>query len=166
MKYDKKYARQEAIKMLILSQEISNQSELMQEVKNVGYECTQGTLSRDLVQLKVMRVQNKDGRYVYVLPDSRIYRSVSDTHMTVKALHDIGVLSIKFSGNLAVVRTLPGHASHVAYDIDNAKLDCILGTVAGDDTVLIVAEEDTDRSQVMNAIAGVINYTPKKRNDE
>ncbi len=154
----KKNTRLEVIKMLISSQEISKQQELLNELRKAGFPCTQATLSRDLSQLRVVKAQNKEGHYVFMLPDSRVFRSVSDTHMTVKALHNIGVLSIKFSGNLAVVKTLPGYASHVAYDIDNANIDCIMGTIAGDDTVLAVLEEGTDRNHAMNAIAAVTSY--------
>ncbi len=158
----KKNTRLEVVKMLISSQEISKQQELINELTKAGFPCTQATLSRDLAQLRIVKAQNKEGRYVYMLPESRVFRSVSDTHMTVKALHNIGVLSVKFSGNLAVVKTLPGHASHVAYDMDNANIDCIMGTVAGDDTVLAVLEEGTDRSHALNAIAGVTNYNTEQ----
>ncbi len=154
----KKNARLEVVKMLISSQEISKQRELRDELGKAGYPCTQATLSRDLMQLKIVKAQNEEGRYVYMLPESRVLRAVSDTHMTVRALHNIGVLSVKFSGNLAVVRTLPGHASHVAYDIDNARIDSVMGTVAGDDTVLVILEEGTPRDLALNAISAVTNY--------
>ena len=148
----------EAVKMIISSAEISKQEELLDELVKTGYPCTQATLSRDLKQLRIVKAQNAEGRYVYMLPEARIFRSVSDTHMSVRALNSMGVLSVRFSGTLAVVKTLPGYASHVAYDIDNAQLDCVLGTVAGDDTVLAVLEEGTDRDHALNAISGAANY--------
>ncbi len=145
--------------MIISSQEIATQQDLTNELAKAGYPCTQATLSRDLQQLKIVKARNSEGKYVYMLPESRVLRSVSDTHMTVKALHNIGVLNIKFSGNLAVVKTLPGYAPHVAYDIDNAGLDCVMGTVAGDDTVVVILEEETDRQHALNAIAGVTHFS-------
>ncbi len=148
----------EVAKMIISSQEISKQEELLDELYKAGFPCTQATLSRDLKQLKIVKAQNTEGRYIYMLPETRVYRSVNDTHMTVKALNSMGVLSIKFSKNIAVVKTLPGHASHVAYDIDNAQLDCVLGTVAGDDTIFVVLEEDTERTYALNAISSAANY--------
>ncbi len=157
-----KNTRLEAVKMIISSQEISKQQELINELARAGFPCTQATLSRDLMQLRIVKAQNKEGRNVYMLPESRVFRSVSDTHMTVRALHNIGVLNVKFSGNLAVVKTLPGHASHVAYDIDNADIGCIMGTIAGDDTVLAVLEEGTDRNHALNAIASVTNYNTEQ----
>jgi transcriptional regulator of arginine metabolism len=63
---------------------------------------------------------------------------------------------VKFSGNLAVVHTLPGHASHIAYDIDNKRFDEVLGTLAGDDTIILVMAEGVTREQVMEKLAEVI----------
>jgi len=154
----KKNTRMEAVKMIISSREISKQEELLDELAKTGFSCTQATLSRDLNQLRIVKAQNSEGRYVYMLPETRVYRTVSDTQMSVRALNSMGVLGIRFSGTMAVVKTLPGYASHVAYDIDNAQLDCVIGTVAGDDTVLVVLEEDTDRTHALNAISGAANY--------
>ena len=137
----KKESRLEVIKMLISSQELSKQDELQTELEKMGYETAQATLSRDLKLLRVVKAQNANGRYVYMLPDNQAYRNVSNNHVIISAINQMGALGIRFSGNMAVVKTLPGHASHVAYDIDQAHIDCILGTVAGDDTVIIVLEE-------------------------
>ena len=139
--------------MLISSQELSKQDELQAELEKMGYETAQATLSRDLKLLRVVKAQNDNGRYVYKLPDNQAYRHVSNNYMTISAINQMGALGIRFSGNVAVVKTLPGHASHVAYDIDQANIDCILGTVAGDDTVIIVLEEGTERPEVLDAIA-------------
>ena len=113
-----KDSRLEAIKLLVSSQEISSQGELLRELRRVGFTPTQATLSRDLHRLKVAKAMSHTGKYVYMLPGSPLYRRVSDSALTFAAARQAGVLSVKFSGNLAVVHTLPGHASHVAYDID------------------------------------------------
>lgn len=154
----KKDTRLEIVKMIISSQELSKQEELMAELNKAGYPTAQATLSRDLKLLGVVKAQNQSGRYVYMLPNSRAYRSVSDNHITVMAMNRMGALGIRFSGNLAVVKTLPGHAAHVAYDIDHADLDCIVGTVAGDDTVLLVLDEGADHAQVMDALSQVLPF--------
>lgn len=154
----KKDTRLEIVKMIISSQELSKQEELMAELNKAGYPTAQATLSRDLKLLGVVKAQNQSGRYVYMLPNSRAYRSVSDNHITVMAMNRMGALGIRFSGNLAVVKTLPGHAAHVAYDIDHADLECIVGTVAGDDTVLLVLDEGADRAQVMDALSQVLPF--------
>lgn len=154
----KKDTRLEIVKMIISSQELSKQEELMAELNKAGYPTAQATLSRDLKLLGVVKAQNQSGRYVYMLPNSRAYRSVSDNHITVMAMNRMGALGIRFSGNLAVVKTLPGHAAHVAYDIDHADLDCIVGTVAGDDTVLLVLDEGADHARVMDALSQVLPF--------
>jgi transcriptional regulator of arginine metabolism len=90
-----------------------------------------------------------------MMPEQRRYQRVSDTHATVQQMNRLGVLSVKFSGNMAVVHTPPGHASHVAYDIDNANFQEVLGTVAGDDTVFIVMAEDANRQMLLNRINAI-----------
>ena len=82
-------------------------------------------------------------------------RQVCDTHMTVQKMNRLGALSVKFSGNMAVLRTPPGHAAHVAYDIDNAEIPEVLGTVAGDDTIFMVLAEDTNRQMFLNRLNAI-----------
>lgn len=147
-----KDTRLEVVKMIVSSQEVSTQDELLRELERAGFPTTQATLSRDLRQLHITKGTNKDGLLVYMLPEQRRYQRVSDTHMTVQQLNRLGTLSVKFSGNMAVLRTPPGHASHVAYDIDNAKFQEILGTVAGDDTIFMVLAENTDRQMLLNRL--------------
>jgi transcriptional regulator of arginine metabolism len=79
--------------------------------------------------------------------------------MTVQQMNRLGAISVKFSQNLAVVHTPPGHAPHVAYDIDNADIPEIVGTIAGDDTILIVLAEDADRPTVLNHLSVVVPET-------
>lgn len=150
-----KDSRLEAIKMVVSAQDISSQEELLRELKKVGFKLTQATLSRDLKQLKVAKATNASGKYVYVLPASPLYRRVSDTHLTASAVHQAGALSVKFSGNLAVVHTLPGHASHT-YDIDNKRFEEILGTLAGDDTIILVLAEGVSSELALRRLAEVI----------
>lgn len=151
----KKEARLEVIRMIISSREVGRQEELINELAKSGYTAAQATLSRDLRLLRVSKVQNERGRYIYVLPEERKYQRVSDQHVTQSALHRLGAFDVRFSGNLAVMKTGPGRASHVAYDIDQAELPFVIGTIAGDDTVLVVLEENADRAQVLDAISSV-----------
>lgn len=151
-----KESRLEAIKMIVSSQAVSSQDELLRELAHLGYDMTQATLSRDLKLLKVVKVCTSEGSYRYVLPASPLYRRVSDRHLTLSAMHGAGALSVKFSGNLAVIHTLPGHASHIAYDIDNRHFGEILGTLAGDDTIILVMAEGTERGRVLDCLAEVI----------
>ncbi len=146
----------EVIKMIVSSQELSTQDELLRELAKAGYPSTQATLSRDLRQLNIAKGPDGNGHVVYLMPEERRFRRVSDTHMTVQQINRLGALSVKFSRNLAVLRTPPGHAAHVAYDIDNAHITEVLGTIAGDDTVLIVLAEDAERPMLLNKLAEVV----------
>ncbi len=154
MRQDKN-TRLEVIKMIISSQEISTQDDLRAELEKAGFPSTQATLSRDLRQLRITKGHNDQGHSIYLLPEQRRYQRISDTHATVQQINRLGVVSMKFSGNMGVLHTPPGHAPHVAYDIDNAHLPEILGTIAGDDTVFIVLDEGANRQQVLNAISDI-----------
>ena len=150
-----KNTRPEVIKMIVSSQELSTQDELLRELERSGFPTTQATLSRDLRQLRIAKGLNEEGVQVYMLPEQRRYQRVSDTHVTIQKMNRLGALSVKFSGNMAVVKTPPGHASHVAYDIDNALLQEVLGTVAGDDTIFIVLAEDADKQMFLNRLNAI-----------
>lgn len=148
--------RLDAIKIIISSKEIGSQDELLQELIQEGFQLTQATLSRDLKQLKVAKAASMNGNYVYVLPNNTMYRRMTEPHSATEMLRTDGIRGIEFSGNLAVIRTRPGYASSVAYDIDNHSFDEILGTIAGDDTILLVLREGCTRASVMNALSLII----------
>lgn len=133
----KKSNRLDAIKMIISSKEVGSQEELLQELNREGFELTQATLSRDLKQLKVAKAASMNGKYVYVLPNNIMYKRSTD-QSAGEMLRNNGFISLQFSGNIAVIRTRPGYASSMAYDIDNNEFSEILGTIAGDDTIMLV----------------------------
>ena len=151
-----KQTRLEVIKMIVSSQELGKQEELLRELEKAGFSSTQATLSRDLRQLRISKARSENGELIYMMPEQRKFMRVSDRHVTVQQMNRLGALSVRFSRNLAVLRTPPGHAPHVAYDIDNAGITDILGTVAGDDTVIIVLAEDAERQTVLNQLARVM----------
>ena len=151
-----KNSRLDAIKMIISSKEVGSQEELLQELLKEGFQLTQATLSRDLKQLKVAKAASMNGNYVYVLPNNTMYRRVTEPHSATEMLMSDGVRGIEFSGNLAVIRTRPGYASSVAYDIDIHNFDEILGTIAGDDTILLVLREGCTRTSVLHALSLII----------
>ena len=151
-----KNSRLDAIKIIISSKEIGSQEELLQELLKEGYSLTQATLSRDLKQLKVAKAASMNGTYVYVLPNNTMYKRMTEQHSASDMLRFNGVVSLDFSGNLAVIKTRPGYASSVAYDIDNHNFSEILGTIAGDDTILLVLREGAARTEVLNALSLII----------
>lgn len=148
--------RLDAIKIIISSKEIGSQDELLQELTKEGFCLTQATLSRDLKQLKVAKAASMNGNYVYVLPNNTMYKRMTEQHSVADMLRYNGVIGIEFSGNLAVIKTRPGYASSVAYDIDNHSFEEVLGTIAGDDTILLVLREGCTRTNVLNALSLII----------
>ena len=120
-----------------------------------GFELTQATLSRDLKQLKVAKAANMNGKYVYVLPNNIMYKRSNDQSAS-EMLMTSGFVSLQFSGNIAVIRTRPGYASSMAYDIDNRECPVILGTIAGDDTIMLVVHEAASHEEVRAFLSQII----------
>jgi transcriptional regulator of arginine metabolism len=151
----KKTNRLDAIKMIISSKEIGQQEELLQALRAEGINVTQATLSRDLKQLKAAKASNHNGKYVYVLPNDVMYKR-NTAQSASEMLMSGGFRSLHFSGNLAVIRTRPGYASSMAYDIDNRECSHIIGTVAGDDTILMVLSETCKHADVRRFLKSII----------
>lgn len=151
-----KTSRMEALKMLISSQELGSQEEVLQALAKEGYTVTQATLSRDLKQLKVAKTASMNGRYVYVLPNETMYKRVPNPRSAREMLMTSGFTSINFSGNMIVIKTRPGYASSIAYNIDNSDIPQILGTIAGDDTIFLVKKEGTREKDIIDLLAEII----------
>lgn len=148
--------RLDAIKMIISSREVGCQEELLKALTMEGFQLTQATLSRDLKQLKVAKAASMNGNYVYVLPNNTMYKRMTDTNSATELLRYNGFISIEFSSNLAVIKTRPGYASSLAYDIDNSCFHEIIGTIAGDDTIILVIKEGCSRTDVKRALSNII----------
>lgn len=141
-----------AIREVIQSQSISSQDELLKELQAKGFEVTQATLSRDLKQMQIAKIATREGGYMYVMPDvaaSAKYK-VSPHFIPPKTV--AGVVSIECSQVLIVIRTRPGYASSIAYDIDMSALPEVMGTVAGDDTILVIPRAGFTTHQVAEAL--------------
>ena len=151
-----KHLRLEAIKIIISSREIGSQDEILQELIKEGFTLTQATLSRDLKQLKVAKAASMNGNYVYVLPNDAMYKRSTSVKPVKEMMQTNGLLNIRFSGNIGVIKTRPGYASSMAYDIDMENIPSIIGTVAGDDTILLVLEEGAPKETVRRQIQALI----------
>ena len=144
--------RLEALRMIISSQQLGSQEELLAALQREGFKLTQATLSRDLKQLKVAKAASMSGNYVYVLPNETMYKRVS-TPLQIKEMMQVsGFISIQFSGNMGVIRTRPGYSSSIAWNIDNSDIPQILGTIAGDDTIFIVIKQNSTEREVIEAL--------------
>lgn len=151
-----KKTRLEIIKLVISSQEISNQEELRNALLEEGIDTTQATLSRDLKRLKVAKVSSSTGKAVYILPNNTMYKRIREHQPISEMKAQNGIISVRFSGNLGVVKTRPGYAGSVGYDIDNADIPEIIGTVAGDDTIIMVLDENFSRDTVMMKLQNLL----------
>lgn len=148
--------RLETLRMIISSQEMGSQDELLEALQKEGFKLTQATLSRDLKQLKVAKAATMNGNYVYVLPNVTMYKRVS-TPQQIREMRQVpGFVSINFSGNMGVIKTRPGYASSIAYNIDNSDIPQIIGTIAGDDTIFIVIRQGVTGDEVINALNDVV----------
>jgi len=136
------------IRRLIGSRNISSQEKLMKLLEKKGFELTQATLSRDLKYLKVAKMPDNKAGYVYILPEKE--QAVEEVELTVSGLS--GLISIDFAQGMAILRTLPGHASGIAYIIDNLDAYEITGTIAGDDTILLIPRDGVSRTDIINLL--------------
>ncbi len=142
-------SRLKAIKRIIRAHKINSQENLLGYLREEGFHVTQATLSRDLKLLKVGKQSEGTNGYFYTLPSEEERREAERNYVLD---FQRGYVSLEFSGSLAVVRTLNGHADSVAIALDNMGIQEILGTVAGNDTVLVVVREGIDRDQFIDIL--------------
>ena len=128
-------SRLAAIRGIVTRTAVDNQGRLTELLRRQGFVVTQATLSRDLKRLGIGKAPRPDGGYTYLAPEGEV-KPGTDTTYVQDFLR--GFLSLEFSGALGLIRTLPGHANSVASALDNLRLREILGTIAGDDTILVV----------------------------
>ncbi|MEY2709171.1 MAG: hypothetical protein RL031_44 [Actinomycetota bacterium] len=147
---------------LIKAGVIHSQSDLVKLLKKAGFDVTQATASRDLEELGAVRSRSESGELIYQLgttADGSIARSMP--------LPSDLILSVEASGNLAVVRTPPGGAQFLASSLDNSGLENIIGTIAGDDTVLVVSKKATGGAELakelLNFGAGAKRGSAKRK---
>lgn len=132
-----KVSRQEAIKEIIKKQQIETQSELAEALEVEGFKVTQATVSRDIKNMMLIKVPGEDGRYKYSFPtETTRILTAERMESTLRSY----TLTIRNTGNLIVLHTLPGTAQAVAYALDHLNWKELLGTVGGDDTVLIIVD--------------------------
>ena len=148
--------RLEALRLIISSQQLGSQDELLNALQKEGFKLTQATLSRDLKQLKVAKAASMSGHYVYVLPNETMYKRVSTPNSIREMMKVPGFVSINFSGNMGIIKTRPGYASALAWNIDRSDIPQVLGTIAGDDTIFIVIREGCSPQEVTKALTEAI----------
>ncbi len=142
-----KARRHMAIREIVSNQKISTQEELCEALSAQGFVVTQATVSRDIKELKLLKVSGPDG-YHYALPEAPAPRPSLDR---MRRIFLDTVVEVTDSENLVVVKTIPGSAHLVASNIDAADIPEIVGTVAGDDTIIVVVKPT-------KAVPGVLKW--------
>jgi transcriptional regulator of arginine metabolism len=150
-------ARLMAVRRILRSHTIRSQQTLLNILRAEGIAVTQATLSRDLKLLKIGKQPDGEGGYTYT--DAR---EVAGQDKEKPDVPMDGFLSLSFSGNLGLIKTLPGHANGVAYGLDNMGLDEVLGTIAGDDTILVVLREGVSRRKLVKSLASRLPSVEEK----
>ncbi|ADG82541.1 arginine repressor, ArgR [Thermincola potens JR] len=122
---------------IVNSKIIETQEELAEELKRAGFDVTQATVSRDIKELRLVKIPIGDNHYRYGVPTATINLHNQER---MKTMFRDSVVKLDYSENIIVVKTLPGTAQAVASTIDGANDPHIIGTVAGDDTILVVVK--------------------------
>ncbi len=138
------------IHTILHGEKIHNQEELLVRLEKQGIEVTQATLSRDLKFLGVARVPDAGGDYIYTVDAPA--EAAPDPYVRDDMRRQI--VGIDFSANLAVIKTKLGHAPGIAFGIDALKLPDVIGTVGGDDTLIVVLREGADRDRFLKNLMG------------
>ncbi|WP_043932832.1 transcriptional regulator AhrC/ArgR [Bacillus sp. EB01] len=130
------------IREIITSSDIETQDDLVDELRIAGFNVTQATVSRDIKELHLVKVPLQDGRYKYSLPADQRFNPLQKLKRTMMD----AFVRIDSAGHLLVMKTLPGNAMAIGALIDNLDWEEILGTICGDDTILIICRttEDTE----------------------
>ena len=143
---NQKSKRLSIIRKIIRSEYISSQEELIKRLEECGVQVTQSTLSRDLKYMHVAKVPHKEKGYIYVLPNNSRDDLVISPNITDN------ITDIAFSGNMCVISTKPGYASAISVPIDNKGINEILGTIAGDNTILLIVRDGFDMDSLMEQL--------------
>ena len=152
-----KTERQRIIREVIRENRIASQKELAAILEKRGLDVAQATLSRDIKELKISKLHDETG-YYYSLSRPSSARSLETTINSSESIE-----SIEFSGSFAVIKTRPGHANMVAVIIDSGSLKEIAGTIAGDDTILVVTREGYTKNDVLKSLGKIFRQLESKR---
>ena len=140
-----RYSRQNKILELIKNNEIETQDKLASMLRDEGFEVTQATISRDIKELQLIKVLTGSGKYKYAV-SKRSDAPISDRF--VKILRE-PIISCKSSHNMILIKTLSGCGGAAGEAVDNIGLSHIVGTVAGDNTMLVVVDEEENVPEIM-----------------
>lgn len=149
----KKYTRQRKILEIIENYDIETQEELLNFLKKTGIEITQATISRDIKELRLVKVLTGYGKYKYAVVEDQLEGA---TERLITIFRN-SVIGFDVAGHILVVKTLPGAAQICASAIDSLKIDGIVGTIAGDDTIFIAISDVEDIDLIIDTFKNILN---------
>ncbi len=147
-----KYSRHAKILELIEKYNIETQEELAEKLKEIGMDVTQATISRDIKELRLIKVMDGEERYKYA-PVSHTEGTITNRLLTI---FTESFISCDYANNIVVVKTLPGMAQASASAVDSLKWIDIVGTIAGDDTIMIVCRAEKIAEELVNRLNRMI----------
>jgi transcriptional regulator of arginine metabolism len=145
-----KEERQRRIQEIVLAEEIATQADLVDRLRKEGFYVTQATISRDINDLRMMRVPLGKGRHRYAIGSYEIKEDVLEE---LKERFEEFVRDIDRGENILMIRTAEGHASGIALLVDKLGWDEIVGTLAGEDTIMVVARTIIDAEKLVETFA-------------
>lgn len=146
-----KTQRQHLVGELLGAHQVASQAQLVELLAAEGVDATQATVSRDLEDLGAIKVRSQGGETIYAVPEMPADRVAPDDHL--RRVFGDWVVDVAQSQNIVVLRTPPGSAHVVGSALDRAGLEGVLGTVAGDDTMLVVADEQVGGAALATRLA-------------
>lgn len=149
-----KAKRQAKIMEIISTANVETQEQLLQELQRAGFSCTQATISRDIKELKIVKEMTNFGTYRYALTEKDMGNPFSDR---LNAIFRECVTSFDYAQNIVVIHTLPGLANAAASALDAMKAEYILGTLAGDDTVVAILRDSNSAAVFCGEIKALIS---------
>jgi transcriptional regulator of arginine metabolism len=145
--------RHAKIKEIVEQVVIETQEDLADALRKEGIEVTQATVSRDIKELMLIKVPTGDGRYRYAFP---IEQNIIYSQSRMERIFKDSVIGMDYSQNIVVIKTLPGTAHAVAATVDYVKWPEIIGTVAGDDNILVIVKPMTEAPQVLEKFKSLL----------
>ncbi|WP_177503890.1 arginine repressor [Anaerosinus sp.] len=149
-----KAIRHARIKEIIENTIVETQEDLAEALRKQNIEVTQATVSRDIKEMMLIKIPTGDGRYRYAYP---IEKNVIFSKSRMARMFQDSVIGLNFSENIIVIKTLPGTANAVASTLDYAKWPEIIGTVAGDDNILVVVKPIDAVAEVLKKLESLTN---------
>lgn len=144
-----KNVRQSEILNIVRTRDIDTQEQLLEELRARGFTTTQATISRDIKELRLVKELTGSGGYRYALSERKT-ASTSDTRL--RNIFKEGVISVDVAQNIVVVRTMPGLASAACSALDNMEIEGVVGTLAGDDTGILIMRDNALAQQFSSEV--------------